>query len=188
MIIHKGLPSSIYDSSCDGIWVIYKYPYENYHWSSYTSRNYVNSEINQYLNSSILGKFSSEIQNLIKQVTIPCKQGGNASAKLFLLSYTEVMGSTNTYAYQEGVILDYFNGATAEDRRGWTDADKDSANAWWLRTQHSASTTASGTYSWSINNAGNTGVIYKTDNSGCMRFAMILPHDTRIDENFNVIA
>lgn len=185
MVIHKGLPSSAYDSSCDGIWVMYKFPYENYAWTKgYSSDVYSDaSTIHEYLNNTVLNKFSTNIRNLIKQVTIPCYKG-DVSAKLFLLSYMEVLGTTDPYYnISEGAVLDYFNGATASDRRGWTNETKVSANAWWLRTPCGVSSSA-----FRIQNDGEVGTLSKTSNGAHYRFAMILPHDVQVDSNFNIIA
>lgn len=188
MIIHKGLPSSAYDSSCDGIWVLRKYTYENYYWSqNNTGAAYKDSTIHQYLNSTVLSKFSTDIQNIIKQVQIPSitYNSNTVSAKLFLLSYTEVFGGNVPGLNQpEGAILDYFNGATAEDRRGWTSETKQSANAWWLRNQYNLNSSGA----FLVNSSGTAYWAMKNSVNGHYRFAMILPHDTRIDENFNIIA
>ena len=197
MIIHKGLPSSAYDSSCDGIWVLAKYMEQHHYlWSTGATYNlnYSNSAIHKYLNSNVLSKFDTNIQSIIKEVKIP-SAGSNLSTKLFLLSYDEVMGKPPYYSQtSEGVILDYFNGASAEDRKCRRSASNSSANSWWLRTQYPLNT--SGAYY--ITNAGNSNWTSKGGsdpseipaialNNEC-RFAMILSHDTLIDENFNVIA
>ena len=191
MIIHKGRPSTAYDNSCDGIWVMTKYVEQNRClWSTTSSYGlqYANSAIHQYLNSDVLSKFNSNIQGIIKEVKIP-SFGTNLSTKLFLLSYDEVMGAP-PYSSQtsEGLILDYFNGASAEDRKCRRSASNSSANHWWLRTQYPLNT--SGAYY--INSAGNSAWENKKgenmgNNIDC-RFAMILPYDTRIDGNFNIIA
>ncbi len=187
MIIHKGLPSTAYDSSCDGIWIIAKYMDQlSCKWTTtFGSDSYYNSTVHQYLNNDVLSKFDSTMQNIIKSVLIPTRSGA-VSTKLFLLSYDEVMGEP-PYSSQtsEGAILDYFNGASAEDRKCWQKKQSSAGNYWWLRTQYPLN--SSGAYC--IDSAGNSTWGMKTSATNTHpRFAMVLPHDTRLDENFNIIA
>lgn len=193
MIVHKGLPSTAYDSSCDGIWVMAKYMEQlPTRWSTTSSSvSYGGSSIHQYLNNEVLSKFDSTMQNIIKEVTIPSRLC-TVSTKLFLLSYDEVVGK-QPYDDNliEGAILDYFNGASAEDRKclpSSSDTGK-YGKYWWLRTQYPLGTSdaycidSAGNYTWAKKTGGTT-----LSNNIQPRFAMILPHDTRLDENFNIIA
>ena len=48
IIVHKGLPSSMYDSSCNGIWLLMKDIYVDRSWDS-SNNDYANSDIHTYL-------------------------------------------------------------------------------------------------------------------------------------------
>lgn len=105
LIVHQGLPSSLYDDSCNGTWLLMKDVYETRQWNSSDVNDYANSTIHSYLNSTFLAMFDSNIQNAIKQVKIPYVNGtgGSAvasganglSAKIFLLSGYEVGWTTS---------------------------------------------------------------------------------------------
>lgn len=113
-VVHQGLPSdSLYDSSCEGTWLLMKGSYfSGVVWSD-SNNGYDSSNIHSYLNETFLGMFDNSIQTAIKEVKIPY---GNSSgsyltgssgltAKIFLLSECEVGDSIAT----DGALLDYFN-------------------------------------------------------------------------------
>lgn len=193
LVVHKGLPSSVYDSSCDGIWLLMKESYEERAWHSFGQNSYPASAIHSYLNSTFLDLFDSDIQEVIKTVKIPHTNGtGSAgsvasgssglSAQVFLLSYTEVGFSGSSMANIEGAVLDYFDGAANSDRitniRG-----QDYARYWWLRSPHTGGT-SSVLHVSSDGSLGNNNAIVDEG----IRPALILSNDTRIDESFNIIA
>ena len=66
IIVHQGKPSSIYDESCNGTWLLMKDCYENRKWNSSNVNDYANSTIHSYLNSTFLAMFDSNIQKAIK--------------------------------------------------------------------------------------------------------------------------
>ena len=125
LVVHQGNPDTgIYDSSCNGTWLLMKNIYETrrVHSSSTIVMFYANTEINTYLNSTMLGLFDNSIQSLIKQVKIPYNghtATGTANAvaytgtngtpvKLFLLSIYEYGHETTSTIKQEGAKLSYF--------------------------------------------------------------------------------
>lgn len=189
MIVHKGLPSSAYDSSCDGVWLLMKDIYEKREFG--TTHDYANSTIHSYLNNTLLTKFDSGIQGIIKQVKIPYRPGkgesttistgaNGLSTKMFLLSYTEVGCSGDTKAVNEGYKLDYFSNASNATRIAYYQG---AATSWWTRSPHT-----SGQYF--VSYILNTGapMNYACDSSWGVRPAIILPHDIQVDSNFNIIA
>lgn len=170
IIVHKGLPSSAYDASCDGIWIVNKEGYGTQRWDSGGYMSYKNSTIHNFLNNDRFFLLESSVQNIVKQVKIPIASG-QLSTKLFLLSYTEVFGNTNSDVNTEGAMLDYFKEVSAP-----------LSGTWWLRTEHSQMNCA-----WQVDGSGNSNYSVKS-NQTSLRFAMILPHDTQFDSNFNIIA
>ena len=71
IVVHQGKPSSVYDDSCSGTWLLMKDIYENRQWHSSDTNDYANSTIYSYLNSTFLAMLDSNIQKAIKQVKLP---------------------------------------------------------------------------------------------------------------------
>ena len=159
IIVHQGRPSTLYDSSCNGTWVLMKDLYELRPWNSNKTNNYANSTIHSYLNNDFLKLFDTNIQNAIKQVKIPFSPGSEyvysgangLPAKIFLLSDYEVgwTTSTNTYMIVDGACLSYFSGIAEVDskRIGYLDG---TAKSWWLRSPNPINAR----YVWSVDNLG----------------------------------
>ena len=122
IVVHQGKPSSVYDDSCNGTWLLMKDIYESRQWHSSNTNDYANSTIHSYLNSTFLAMFDSNIQKAIKQVKLPYRKGSGTSttvtsgsnglsAKIFLLSATETSFSFSSYMPSgEGAELAYFKG------------------------------------------------------------------------------
>lgn len=66
LVVHQGKPSSIYDASCNGTWLLMKDIYENRQWRSSGTNDYANSTIHSYLNGTFLNLFESNIKNAIR--------------------------------------------------------------------------------------------------------------------------
>lgn len=101
IVVHQGKPSSIYDESCNGTWLLMKDIYENRVWQSENINKYESSDIHAYLNSTFLNLFDNNIKDAIKQVKIPYRKNGGTDGtdqsganglpcKVFLLSGYEV--------------------------------------------------------------------------------------------------
>ena len=196
LVVHQGLPSSMYDSSCDGTWLLMKDIYENRQWDSSDYNAYEASTVNTYLNGPFFSRFDSSIQGIIKQVKIPYRKGGGAGgpdqsganglpAKIFLLSAYEV-GFMNHYSSDypvEGAKLDYFesgNGTSATNKRI---ANLNGSTAdWWLRSPRIE-------YKdyvlriYSDGQLGNGVVSYPYG----IRPALVLPSTTLVDDSGNVV-
>lgn len=174
LIVQQGKPSSIYDDSCDGTWVLLKDVYTT---STFGSRNnsYKDSSIHSYLNSTFYDLIDSDIRAVIKQVKIPYWYGtgrdgslatgsNGLSTKVFLLSCYEI-GARNGYGIpNDGAELDYFKSG---DRVAYGSGG---ATTWWQRSPQTGNT-----YNvWFVNSAGSSNV-NNYGNSNGVRPAFVLP-------------
>ena len=180
IVVHQGKPSSVYDNSCDGTWLLMK---DVYIASTFGNGNsYKDSSIHTYLNGTFYNLIDSEIRAAVKQVKIPYQNGrGNGgslatganglSTKVFLLSSYEVGWTTsdNGSFPKDGAKLDYFgSGSGGNSKR--VAYNGSSTAAWWLRSPQ----TGSGNGCWGVNLNG-TSNIWMNYNSISIRPAMILP-------------
>ena len=151
IIVHQGLPSSAYDASCNGVWVVMKDIYTTSTFGN--SSSYKDSSIHTYLNGTFYNLIDSQIRAAIKQVKIPytdssVQSGANGlSAKVFLLSGTEVGFSGASYMNTEGAKLSYFD--SASKRVAYNGS---SAAVWWLRSPN----TNYSIHVWRVESDGST--------------------------------
>ena len=73
IIVHQGKPSSVYDDSCNGTWVLMKDIYTTYTFGN--NNSYKDSSIHTYLNGTFYNLIDSDIRAAIKQVKIPYQNG-----------------------------------------------------------------------------------------------------------------
>lgn len=153
LVVHQGLPSSMYDSSCNGTWLLLKDIYTERAWDS-SNNDYKNSDIHSYLNGTFLNLFDNDIKNAIKQVKIPYQNGTGSggsvasganglSCKIFLLSGYELGWTTSNSSYfpRDGAKLSYFSSGTGSAANNKRIANYNgSAAHWWLRSPHSGDT------------------------------------------------
>jgi hypothetical protein len=167
VVVHQGLPSSSYDASCSGTWLLMKDIYETRAWDTRSPWNndYATSEIHSYLNNEFLSLFDAEIKNAIKQVKIPYTNGkGNEGAvaagadglpaKIFLLSVAELnrglWSNDSKSSNLEGSALEYFN-LTSSTIRDARKAYYNGSVVWWFsRSPY----TTSGTIVQCVSTAG----------------------------------
>ena len=146
IIIHQGKPSSVYDDSCNGTWLLMKDIYEKRQWNSSNTNDYANSTIHSYLNSTFLNLLESNIKNAIKQVKLPYRKGSGSSktvtsgsnglsAKIFLLSAAETSFNHVYMPSGEGTELAYFKGCADDSSDSKRVANFGRwADFWWLRS------------------------------------------------------
>lgn len=193
IVVHQGKPSSVYDDSCNGTWLLMKDIYENRAWHSSNTNDYANSTIHSYLNSTFLNLFESNIKNAIKQVKLPYRKGSGTSttvtsgsnglsAKIFLLSATETSFSFSYMPSGEGAELAYFKGCAdnSSDSKRVAKLNGSAAN-WWLRSP------LCGNFGYALGvdsggGWGNGGCTY----SGGIRPALILPSTLLVSDDGTV--
>lgn len=194
LVVHQGKPSSLYDESCNGTWLLMKDCYENRQWHSSNSNSYKASTIHSYLNGTFLNLFDADIREVIKQVKIPYVNGtGNSavasgssglSCKIFLLSGREVGFSTsdNPYFPNDGAKLSYFESGTGSSALNKRIAKLNgSATLWWLRSPY----TSYAYYAWYV--YSNGGYYYDDCTGSCgIRPALVLPSDLLVSADGSV--
>lgn len=185
IIVHQGLPSSAYDASCNGVWVVMKDIYTTMKWDG-SNNDYLNSDMTAYLNGTFISLIDADIRNAIKQVKIPytnysnnnVMSGSNGlSCKVFLLSGTEVGFSGVSYMNTEGAKLSYFD--SASKRVAYNGS---SAAGWWLR---SPGTTSSSFYVWCVRSDGSFDLWYCYNTCG-VRPAFVLPSTLVVSDDGTV--
>ena len=182
IVVHQGKPSSLYDGSCSGTWLLMKDIYENRVWQSGNINKYESSDIHAYLNSTFLNLFDSNIKNAIKQVKIPYRKNGGSGGttqqganglpcKIFLLSAPEVHYEHSYVDSGEGAVLSYFASCVTNnaDPKRVAYLNGSAAN-WWLRSPHTSDTS----YVWNVNPDGGFS-FYNASNSNGIRPALVLP-------------
>lgn len=149
LVVHQGLPSSLYDESCSGTWLLLKDIYENRQWNSSDVNKYESSTINTWLNGDFFNLLDSNIQSATKQVKIPYRSGGASGTdhsgtnglpcKVFLLSGYELgwTASNSMYFPVDGAKLAYFESGTGTSANNKRIANfGGSATNWWLRSPY----------------------------------------------------
>ena len=186
IIVHQGLPSTSYDSSCNGTWLLMKNIYTKAAWDG-TNNSYADSDIYAYLKNTFLNLFASNIRSIIKNVYIPFVNGVGTSsvsyylsAKVFLLSAMELGWESGSYRKADGSCLTYFKDISNSKRIAYYNS---SATEWWTRSPNGLGSTQ---VIYVKTDGGNTTTSYST--SYGVRPAFILPSDTLVDASGNVIA
>lgn len=193
IVVHQGKPSSVYDDSCNGTWLLMQDIYENRAWHSSNTNDYANSTIHSYLNSTFLNLFESNIKNAIKQVKLPYRKGSGTSttvtsgsnglsAKIFLLSATETSFDFSYMPSGEGAELAYFKGCADNSSDSKRVAYLNgSATSWWLR-----SPVCSDSYNALCVNSNGDWSYNSCSNSRGVRPALILPSTLLVSDDGTV--
>lgn len=184
IIVHQGLPSSAYDASCNGVWVVMKDTYTTMKWDG-SNNDYLNSDMTAYLNGTFISLIDADIRNAIKQVKIPytnysnnnVMSGSNGlSCKVFLLSGTEVGFSGVSYMNTEGAKLSYFD--SASKRVAYNGS---SAAIWWLRSPSSNGSSLV----WDVDTDGSYNYYWYYNSYG-VRPAFVLPSTLVVSDDGTV--
>ena len=195
IVVHQGKPSSIYDSSCDGTWLLRQDIAENRVWDDGNVNKLESSDIHSYLNNTWINRYDTDIRNAIKQVKIPYRQNGGSggtdrtganglSCKIFLLSGYEVgfTTSVNQYFPVDGAKLAYFlsgNDSAAQQKR--VAKLNGSATDWWLRSPSTSST-----YDvWVVYSSGSCSR-WGANSSFGVRPALVLPSTLLVSDDGSI--
>ena len=195
IVVQQGKPSSIYDESCNGTWLLMKDLYESRQWHSSNVNDYANSTIHKWLNNEFLNLIDANIRAQIRQAKIPYRPGSGTSmsvnsganglsAKIFLLSNIEVGGQTDwSYMPHDGARLAYFEygtGTSANNKRlAYLNG---SAADWWLRSPY----TDSSDNAWRVYSNGGFSYTGRCSNSYGIRPALILPSTLLVSDDGSV--
>ena len=195
IVVQQGKPSSIYDESCNGTWLLMKDLYESRQWHSSNVNDYANSTIHKWLNNEFLNLIDANIRAQIRQAKIPYRPGSGTSmsvnsganglsAKIFLLSNIEVGGQTDwSYMPHDGARLAYFEygtGTSANNKRlAYLNG---SAAVWWLRSPH----TDYSNFAWYVNSNGYSNYTDYCSVSYGIRPALILPSSLLVSDDGSV--
>ena len=197
IIVHQGLPSSAYDDSCTGTWLLMKDSYNYMKWNATNENNYASSDINSWLNGTFYNLIGADIRAVIKQVKIPYHDssyyggtlhtGANGlNTKVFLLSGIEVgwTNRTNEYFPNDGAKLSYFLAGTGTNENKKRVAYRNgSAQDWYLRSPRIINTSSNNV--WKVADDGS----YDYDNcvnSNDIRPAFILPSTLVVSDDGTV--
>lgn len=185
LVVHQGLPSSLYDESCNGTWLLLQDCYEKRAWHNTSTNKLERSTIITYLNDEFQNLFDSNIKGAIKQVKIPYRSGGGKGTdlsganglpvKCFLLSVRETDSAANLMP-DDGVALEYFVGTTDSKRIAKYNG---SAIAWWTRSPRRGGTSAV----WFISTSGHAASGGDATQITGIRPAIILPSDMLVTDD-----
>lgn len=127
---------------------------ENNVWDAGGKNNYSSSTLRTYLNSTMLKKFSAEIQAAMVTSPVPCHNGNKATTcndKIWIPSCTEV-GFSGSYMPTEGQSLSAYKdgGLLTKDA------------VWWLRTPGTSGTS----FAWSVTAKATASMYGVTSSNG----------------------
>ena len=198
IIVHQGIPSSIYDPSCNGTWMLRKKIIKNKIWAMNAINALKDSDIQAWLNGEMLEMYDPAMQNAIKQIKIPyCYGNGNPEVgsganglecKVFLLSGYEV-GWTDSQLKQipqDGAKLSYFLSGSSSEANSKRIANEDldgSVGTWWLRSPR----TQEQNEVWFVYFDGQYDNVSADEYNG-IRPALILPSNLIVDSKGNITA
>ena len=146
IIVNHGKPqnSSLYDSSCNGTWVLRKDIYKIGEWRADASNNPIGADIYSSM-EEMLNLYGHNVKDSIKTVKIPYCVGGRSATvnsganglqcKIFPLGGYEVgwTTSTNSVFPVDGAVLSYFKGTASTDEKRVSKYEN-TATQWWTRS------------------------------------------------------
>ena len=192
IVVHQGKPSSIYDESCNGTWLLRQDIAENRVWDDGDVNKLEYSDIHAYLITWIT-RYDEDIRNAIKQVKIPYRKNGGSggsdqtganglSCKVFLLSGYEVgwTTSTNPYFPVDGAVLSYFQGTASTDAKRIAKLNGTPVHRWLRSPRTSSTSNVWGVYSNGYYN------YWGASSSLGVRPALILPSTLLVSDDGSI--
>ena len=198
IVVNQGIPenSSLYDSSCNGTWLLRKDCYDNDSWSDGNVNTYADSAVHTRLNEDFFNTFGNIEKTTIKQVKIPycvgeddatIRSGSNGlTTKIFLLGGYEVGFTTSDVGANlpvDGTKLNYFllsSVSGSNDRR--IAYYNGNATIWWLRSPD----TNGSNYAFTVSRQGSYGTDY-VSGARTIRPALILPFTAKFDKDTKIL-
>ena len=196
LVVHQGLPSSMYDSSCNGTWLLLKDIYSER--TNSKGNDYETCPVHNFINGEFLNLFDNNIKNAIRQVKIPYWEGrgdegpvmsgaNGLSCKLFLLSAKELGTpySIDDGFPQDGAKLAYFPQTPQTDKRiAYLNGV---LRSWWTRTPNTKVTDSINncSYSFLVGLTGGIAPNYCNISSG-VRPALILDPSLSVADDGSV--
>lgn len=195
IVVHQGLPGSMYDASCDGTWVMAEKTTSNAMKFGGSKHLYANSSMYTYLSTDFYALLDADVQGLIKDVKIPYKSKTASSTevssgadglpvKIFCPSFAEVgvtEGEIEGYI-AEGAALSYFAGGGNAKRIAYYSGT--SKTAWWVRTPKVSNTSREVFY---ITDSGAPSNSTTSIQSARVRPVMVLPYDLTVDSDGTIV-
>lgn len=196
IVVHKGIPSDIYDESCDGVWLLSLWAALSGKWT--TNRMYADSNFDVNLNTKFYSKIAPNIQPLIKEVKIPYYNGAyqtgasGLARKVFPLNQVEI-GMLENASY--GAKLDWFDRDNTVESAGKLIAYKYNVNSpsFWRR---SYSTTGEDYWPRPTNNnsvmsfvsdTGTSGGVSYDDHYYASRPAFVMNSDVEVTQDGHLV-
>ena len=197
IVVQQGLPGSMYDSSCDGTWLLRKDVYSqtmawDFQYEGSGTIIYDYCSLKTWLNNDYMALLGSTEQATVKEVKVPyVKYVGSSSsvisgaegaiAKAFPLSASEVgwTSAIDSTILADGSRLAYFldgNSTEAKNRRiGYLSG---SGVNYWTRSPKGPSANI-----WQVKGTGENVGSSSEYTGGRVRPALIIPSTARFDKN-----
>ena len=193
LVVNQGPPSSMYDSSCNGTWMLRQDIIQEIEWSTARTNVLETSTILSWMTGTMYSMYDADIKPYIRQAKIPYRKNGGSGAdqsgsnglscKVFPLSASEV--GNNSTGVVDGAKLSYFNLGTDSAANSKRIARYNGfASRWWLRTPLSGSTNRA----YSVDSSGSAQVASYVYTTGGARPALVLDPDLIVDDNNNILA
>lgn len=198
IIVHQGKPSSMYDESCNGTWLLMEEAHQRQKFHSVATNDYALSDANKYLNGSFLSLLDAGIVKSIRWAKIPYRPGDGRDqtvasggsglpVRVFLLSVNEVAGIVYQAA-RDGAQLAYFSGLSSPNAKFKATLDKARVN-WWTRTPDcNPYGETNEVCCISADGAAFASIANTYETSFALRPALILPSTLLVSEDGAVIA
>lgn len=197
IVVHKGLPPTYYDASCDGVWVLRKQTYPE-SWKGRTvsgGGNYAQSEVKSWLENTYYNMFDAATKTGIKNVRIPYMYGNHryatgslgALGHCFTLAYKEI-GKYENRDSDFSSRLSYFADSSCDIISG--DNPKRAADGMWVvrDTSTYVSTGYEGKFTGYVLKEGGMGNFCSDDGTRDfhVRPAMILDYNMLVNDDGSI--